>query len=188
MNISLFFGSFNPIHNGHLNIANYIYNHYQLDEIWLVLSPQNPLKEKNNLLHESQRLLLIEAAIKDFSYIKVSTVEFDLPKPSYTYLTLRTLKKIHPNVSFSIIMGSDAIANIKQWKNYQEIIDNYIIYIYPRSNIELCIKEKNIILTNAPTLTVSSTDIRKYITAKKPLSKLVPEAVNQIIVSKKLYQ
>ncbi|MDD3280246.1 MAG: nicotinate (nicotinamide) nucleotide adenylyltransferase [Bacteroidales bacterium] len=187
MNVGLYFGSFNPVHNAHIRIGEYMHSHYPMDEIWYVLSPQNPLKEEKDLLHASQRLQLLETAIKDFSYMKVSTIEFDLPKPSYTYVTLRTLRQQYPNSVFSIIMGNDSMKDINQWKNYQEISDGYMIYLYPRNDIELFIVSKHIIQTNAPKMNVSSSEIRAKIKAGESIKELVPSDVFKIIQSEQFY-
>ena len=180
MNVGLFFGSFNPIHNGHLAIAAYLYNHYALDEIWFVLSPQNPLKNEKNILSKEQRLRMLEAALLPFDNFKASTVEFDMPTPSYTYLTLRKLRKIHPTFSFSVIMGNDAMV-VSNYGKITEIIDNYTIYLYPRNNIRLSIDKENIIITKAPVLPISSTDIRKNISEGKTITELVPKLLIRLL-------
>ena len=187
MNVALFFGSFNPLHNGHLSIANYMHNHFPLDEIWLVLSPLNPLKKESDLLPEHQRLKLLEAGIQSYSYFKASTLEFELPKPSYTYYSLREYVKRHPDISFSIIMGNDAMLSIEKWKNYHEIIANYTIYLYPRQKIILPHLPENIISTNAPLQNISSTEIRQKIKHNEPVKHLVPTAVFEIMVKEKYY-
>lgn len=187
MNVGLYFGSFNPVHNAHIRIGEYMHSHYPMDEIWYVLSPQNPLKEEKDLLHASQRLQLLETAIKDFSYMKVSTIEFDLPKPSYTYMTLRTLHEKYPKIIFSIIMGNDSMKDINQWKNYSEIINNHIIYLYPRNDIELYVLSKNIIQTDAPKIFISSSQIREKIKIGESIKELVPTEVFKIIQAEKYY-
>lgn len=188
MHVGLFFGSFNPIHNGHICIGEFMHTHYSMDEIWYVLSPQNPLKEKKNLLHESQRLQMLEAAIKPYHYMKVSIIEFDLPKPSYTYFTLRELLKTHSGISFSLIMGNDAMENIDKWKNYTEILENYTIYLYPRKDCKLMIDRSNIIQTKAPIKTISSSEIRDKIQKGESVQTLLPNTVFNIIQSEKYYR
>lgn len=187
MNVGLYFGSFNPVHNAHIRIGEYMHSHYPMDEIWYVLSPQNPFKAERDLLHASHRLELLETALKDFPYMKLSTIEFDLPKPSYTYATLRTLHEKYPDIIFSIIMGNDSMKVIQQWKNYHEIIDNHIIYLYPRDDIELFIVSKNIIQTNAPKMYISSSEIREKIKMGESIKELVPTEIFEVIQSKKFY-
>lgn len=187
MNVALFFGSFNPLHNGHLSIANYMHSHYSLDEIWFVLSPLNPLKNAKDLLPEHQRLQLLEVGIQPYSYFKVSTLEFELPKPSYTYYSLREYVKRHPDFCFSIIMGNDAMLSIEKWKNYQEIITNYTIYLYPRQNINLPPLPENIIPTDAPLQNISSTEIRYKIKHHEAVNDMVPPAVFEIMEKEKYY-
>ncbi len=185
--IGLYFGSFNPVHNGHLCIAEYMQTHYPFDEIWFVLSPWNPLKEENEILPELQRLKMLEEALAPFDYMNVSTVELKMPKPSYTYLTLRKLKEKHSEINFSIIMGNDAMLAIDKWKNYQEILDENIIYLYPRNDIELLIISKNSIQTTAPNINISASDIRGKIKMGMSLKGLVPDVVSDIIQKEKYY-
>ena len=124
MKIGLFFGSFNPVHNGHLIIANYVCERTELDKVWLVVSPQNPLKQKETLLREYDRLHLINLAIEDNKNLKASNIEFKLPKPSYTIDTLIYLKEKYPQHQFALIMGSDNLATLHKWKNYEQILKN----------------------------------------------------------------
>lgn len=187
MHVGLFFGSFNPVHSGHICIGEFMHMHYSMDEIWYVLSPQNPLKEKKDLLPESKRLYMLEAAIKPYHYMKVSTIEFDLPKPSYTYFTLRELLKTHADISFSLIMGNDAMKNIDKWKNYKEILENYTIYLYPRKDCKLLIDRKNIIQTEAPEIKISSSEIREKIQKGEAVQTLLPNVVFNIIQLEKYY-
>ena len=128
----LFFGSFNPVHIGHLAIANYFVEFTDLDQLWFVVSPQNPLKKKSTLLNDHHRLHLLELAINDSPLFRISDIEFKLPKPSYTINTLTYLKEKFPKRKFSLIMGSDGLDSFSKWKNFQIILDNYEIYVYPR--------------------------------------------------------
>ena len=187
MKVSLFFGSSNPVHNGHLNIANFMYNHYPIDEIWFVLSPLNPLKNAKDLLPEHQRLQLLKAGIQPYSYFKASTLEFELPKPSYTYYSIREFVKRYPDFCFSIIMGNDAMFCIEKWKNHQVIITNYTIYLYPRQNIILPPLAENIIQTEAPLQNISSTEIRQKIKNNESVKDLLPPAVFEILEKEKYY-
>lgn len=177
--VGLFFGSFNPIHIGHLAIANYMYSFTDLDEIWLVISPHNPLKNKSTLLHRSQRYYMVNIAIEDSPFLKASSVEFDLPQPSYTVNTLAHLKEKYPNVSFSLIMGSDNLNSFHKWKNFEYILDNYYIYIYPRPGEipDQYINHKNVIITQAPHMDISSSFIRKAIKEKKNVQHFLHPAV-----------
>ena len=144
MKIGLYFGSFNPVHSGHLIIANHILNETVLEKIWFIVSPQNPFKTNSSLLNEYDRLHLLRLATEDDSRIKVSDIEFALPKPSYTSVTLSHLQERYPEHEFSIIMGSDSFQNLHKWKNFEFIIKNYAIYVYQRAgfNVDNHIKAK----------------------------------------------
>ena len=182
MKIGLYFGSFNPVHSGHLIITNHLLNETDLDRIWLIVSPQNPFKVSQSLLNEYDRLHLIQLATEDDLRIKVSDVEFSLPKPSYTSITLAHLTEKYPTHQFSIIMGSDSFQNLHKWKNYESIISNYPIYVYPRPGFET----KNPLnaklhLVEAPLMEISSTQIRELIKEGKSIRYLVPEKVREEI-------
>ena len=178
MKIGLYFGSFNPIHNGHLIIANHFINETSLDQVWFVVSPQNPFKQKEQLLNEQHRLNLVRIAVENEEKLKASNIEFNLPKPSYTVNTLVYLSEKYPTYEFSIIMGSDGFQNIEKWKNANFIIDNFSIYIYERSGYEINkATSANIYVTKAPLLNISSTYIRELIKGKKSLRYLVPDSV-----------
>jgi nicotinate-nucleotide adenylyltransferase len=189
MEIGLYFGSFNPIHSGHLIIANHIVNTTQLQQVWFVVSPQNPLKPSASLLNEYHRLHLIQSAIDGENKLKASNVEFQLPRPSYTVDTLAYLKEKFPQHTFSVIMGSDSFCNIRNWKNYEAILNNYTIYIYKRPGFE--IKDNfgaNIILLGAPLLEISSTYIRKLIKENKSIRYIVPDIVKEEIERNAYYR
>lgn len=189
MEIGLYFGSFNPIHIGHLIIASYIRQTTNLQQIWLVLSPQNPLKSAASLLNEYDRLHLVKLAIEDDSYLKASDVEFHLSKPSYTVHTLVYLKEKYPQHNFSIIMGSDSFANLTRWKNYEHIINNNNIYIYNRPGFE--IKDHlgaKVQFINAPLLQISSTEIRDMIKKGLSVRYLLPDKVAKEIENNKYYK
>ena len=179
MRVGLYFGSFNPVHNGHLIIANYFINETDLDEVWFVVSPQNPFKQKKGLLNENHRINLIKGAIEGEKKLKASNVEFKLPKPSYTVNTLAYLKEKYPTKEFIIIMGSDSFQNIQHWKNASIILENYKIYIYnrPKYQIKENPENDNIKIVDAPLLEISSTHIRSLIKQGKSIRYLVPESV-----------
>lgn len=190
MKVGLYFGSFNPIHNGHLIIGNYFINETALDELWFVVSPQNPFKQKKGLLNENHRFNLIKDAIEGERKMKASNVEFKLPKPSYTVNTLAYLKEKYPENKFIIIMGSDSFQNIHQWKNASIILENYEIYIYKRPNyqIEETTERSNIKIVDAPLIEISSTQIRNLIKQGKSIRYLVPDSVLHQIENQQYYQ
>lgn len=190
MKIGLFFGSFNPIHVGHLMIANYMANHTALDKVWLVVSPHNPLKNKEDLIQVYDRLEMAKLAIETAENILVSDVELKLPKPSYTIDTLTHLRERYPEHDFSLIMGSDNLKSLKKWKNYELILRDYHIYIYPRPNFANADLENHaaITLTQTPLMEISSTFIRKAIKEKKSVKFFLPDAVIDFIASKSLYK
>lgn len=188
--VGLFFGSFNPIHIGHLIIANYMANHTDLSEVWLVISPQNPLKVKAGLANMYDRLEMVNLALNGVEHIKASDVEFALPKPSYTVDTLIHLEEKYPNKSFYLIMGADNLASLKKWKNYEVILKNYSIYIYPRpgSDIDEWVNHPSIHITDTPLMELSSTFIRQAIKADKNVQFFLPDKVIQFIEGKNLYK
>lgn len=182
MKIGLYFGSFNPVHTGHLIIANHMVNETDLDQVWFIVSPQNPFKQSSSLLNEYHRLHLIKAAIDGEKKIKASSVEFNLPKPSYTVDTLAYLKEKYPQHNFSVIMGSDGFKNIEKWKNFEVIINNYPIYVYKRPGFDIAENYgAKIQVLEAPLLEISSTHIRNLIKNKKSIRFLVPDVVKEEI-------
>jgi nicotinate-nucleotide adenylyltransferase len=189
MNIGLYFGSFNPVHHGHLIIANFVLQASGLEQVWFVVSPQNPLKPSAGLLNEYHRLYLIRAAIDGENSLKASDIEFKLPRPSYTVDTLSYLTEKFPQHSFSIIMGSDSYQNLPQWKNYQQLLKNFSLYIYIRAGFETIPEypEGKITVLQAPLLQISATHIRKTIRAGKSIRYLVPDIVKKEIEENRYY-
>ncbi|HMJ69128.1 MAG TPA: nicotinate (nicotinamide) nucleotide adenylyltransferase [Cyclobacteriaceae bacterium] len=193
MNIGLLFGSFNPIHIGHLIIANVMAETTDLKKVWLVVSPQNPFKPSKGLLHEFDRYDMVKAAIADNYKLEVTDIEFHLPRPSYTVDTLTHLTEKNPGSSFKVIIGEDNLVNFEKWKNYQQILDQYGLYVYPRlagagvTNPELK-RHSNVKMVEAPLLDISATYIRSCIRDNKSIRYLVPEAVEQMIRSKQFYR
>lgn len=178
MKIGLFFGSFNPIHHGHLIIAQHLLNETELSQVWMVVSPQNPFKESAQLLNEYHRLHLVRLATEKTPNIKPVDIEFRLPKPSYTINTLTYLKEKYPDHEFSIIMGSDGLQNLNKWKNAEIIMNDYSIYVYKRSGFEAAHSSvKNLIAIEAPLLSISSSHIRGLIQRGKSIQFLLPEEV-----------
>jgi nicotinate-nucleotide adenylyltransferase len=182
MKIGLYFGSFNPVHVGHLIIAGHAVNETELNQVWFVVSPQNPFKQSASLLNEYHRLHLIKSAIDGENNLRASNVEFSLPKPSYTVDTLAYLKEKFPEHEFSILMGSDGFQNLNKWKNYKVLVSNHSIYIYTRPGYEVTETfGANVNILKAPLLEISSTRIRELIKNKKSIRFLVPDVVKEEI-------
>jgi len=189
MVIGLFFGSFNPIHIGHLVIANVMAEHTDLKKVWFVVSPQNPFKPAKGLLHEFDRYDMVKAAIADNYKLDVTDVEFHLPRPSYTVDTLAHLREKHPDKLFKVIIGEDNLENLVKWKNYGEILGQYGLYVYPRpgvTNSELR-SHPNVKIVEAPLMDISATYIRNSIRNKQSIRYMVPEPVEQMIRAKQFY-
>lgn len=194
MKVGLFFGSFNPIHNGHLIVANIMVEAADLDEVWFVVSPRNPFKRSASLLHEFDRLRMVEAAIADNDRLKATDIEFQLPRPSYTVDTLVHIAEKYPERSFSLIIGGDNLAKFPKWKNYKAIMDHYGLYVYPRpgcgdleDECPECVRHPNVKIIEAPLIDISATFIRKLIRENKSIRYLVPDAAIQFIRDRKLY-
>ena len=182
MNIGLFFGSFNPIHTGHLIIANHILNTTDLQKIWFVVSPQNPFKESKTLLNEYNRLHLLRVATQQDDRLRVSDVEFSLPKPSYTSVTLAHLTEKHPGYHFHVIMGGDSFQNLHKWNNYEYIIKHFPVIVYNRPGFDITNTiGARVQIADAPLLEISATAIRGLIKANKSVKYLLPDAVREEI-------
>jgi nicotinate-nucleotide adenylyltransferase len=186
----LLFGSFNPIHSGHLILANYMAEFTDLDEVWFVVSPHNPLKEKAALLSDIHRLALVRLAIEDQQRLKVTDIEFKMPRPSYTIDTLAWLSDKYPEREFVMICGTDIFSHFHKWKNYRQILENYSMYVYPRPNAALgdYAENPNIKLFDAPLLEISASFIRKGIRDKKNMSFWMPEKVYHYILEMHFYE
>jgi nicotinate-nucleotide adenylyltransferase len=189
MKIGLFFGSFNPIHTGHLIIANYMANYTDLDKVWLVVSPQNPLKKYVDLINTYDRLEMAKLATEDSNNLSVSDVELKLPQPSYTIDTLVHLQEKYPQHEFAIIMGSDNLVTLHKWKNFKLILRDYKIYVYPRPGYENAeyASHPSVTITMTPVMELSATFIRKALAEKKDVRYFVPDKVLHFIESKSLY-
>ncbi len=187
MKIGLFFGSFNPIHIGHLIIAETMATDTDLDRVWFVVSPQNPFKKNNSLLHEFDRLTMVERAIADNFKLKASDIEFNLPKPSYTIDTLTVLADKYPEHEFVLIMGEDNLVQFENWKNYEIILENFNIYVYPRPNplAHNFSSHTKVRFIEAPLLDISATYIRKRLQENADVKYLVTEPVEALIRLKK---
>ncbi|WP_207428506.1 nicotinate (nicotinamide) nucleotide adenylyltransferase [Pedobacter sp. SYSU D00535] len=189
MKIGLFFGSFNPIHIGHLIIANYMAEFTDLDRVWFVVSPHNPLKNKSSLVNMYDRLEMTRLAIENSEKLEASDIEFRLPQPSYTIDSLTFLRERYPQHQFTLIMGADNLASLKKWKNYELILRDYKIAVYPRpgfENIQLA-SHPSVTLTDTPLMEISSTFIRKSLKEGKNVQFFVPDPVLKFIDAKNLY-
>lgn len=189
MNIGLYFGSFNPVHTGHLIIANHILNNTDIQKLWFIVSPQNPFKSDSSLLNKYNRLRLLQLATEDDNRIKISDIEFNLPTPSYTSVTLAHLQEKHPDYNFSVIMGSDSFQNLHKWKNVEYILNNYsiIVYLRPGFDVTNTVNAK-LTIAEAPLLDISATQIRKLIKEGKSIRYLVPEKVREEIETSGYYK
>ncbi|AZI38540.1 nicotinate (nicotinamide) nucleotide adenylyltransferase [Epilithonimonas vandammei] len=195
--IGLFFGSFNPIHIGHLILANYILEHSDMQELWFVVSPQNPFKEKKSLLHDHNRLDMVQLAIKNYQKMRASNVEFSLPTPSYTIDTLTYLQEKHPDYSFSLIMGEDNLGSLHKWKNYDLLLQNYQVIVYPRifgedisssPNMTQLKNHHNIHKIDAPIIELSATEIRDMIKSGKNVRPMLPPEVFEYLDGSSFYK
>jgi nicotinate-nucleotide adenylyltransferase len=200
MRIGLYFGTYNPIHVGHLIIANHMAERDDMDQVWLVVTPQNPLKSNNNLLADYHRLALVKIAIDDNFKLRASDVEFNLPKPSYTVDTLAHLREQYPEHQFALIMGEDNLRTFHKWKNYEVILERHQIYVYPRpitlaelnNHVAPTLSEihnhKNVIITDSPMMQISSTIIRNNIQKGQSIQYLVTDPVRQYIDEMNFYR
>lgn len=198
MKIGLYFGTYNPIHVGHLIIANYMADYSELDQVWLVVTPQNPLKEKSTLLADFHRLSLVKEAIEDNPKLRVSDIEFNLTKPNFTVNTLAHLQEKYPEHEFSLIMGEDNLRTLHKWYNYEIILKNHMIYVYPRVLIEpeqptdFALEIRNhphvVFCKDAPVMNVSSTFIRQAIKNNKDVQYLLTERVLKYVEEMRFYK
>ncbi len=190
MKIGLFFGSFNPVHIGHMIIANHMVEYTDLDNVWMVLSPQNPFKKKSSLASNYDRLHLLNLAVGDNAKLKASKIEFDLPLPSFTIDTLTYLKEHQPNHKFSLLMGGDNLASFHKWKNYELILAKHDVYVYrrPRYSKHKFNGHEKIKFVEAPLLDISATYIRNAIHEGKSVQYLVPQEVYEYLNTSHLYR
>ncbi len=191
-NIGLFFGTFNPIHIGHLIIANHFAEFSDLDEVWLVVTPHNPHKKRNTLLEDTHRLSMVRIAVENYPHLKASTIEFDLPQPNYTVNTLAVLEEKYPEDRFSLIMGEDNLKSFHKWKNFEVILENHEIYIYPRISEGILESQfsghPKIKKIEAPIVEISASFIRKNIASHKNIRPLLPQNVWKYIDEMNFYK
>lgn len=204
MNIGLYFGTFNPIHIGHLVISNYMAEYTDLDQVWLVVTPQNPLKKKRSLLEDYHRLAVVKVAIDDNIKLRASDIEFNLPRPSYTSATLAYIKEKYPQHEFHLIMGEDNLRTFHKWRNYEYILENHKIYVYPRTltiqeeeevreigsvpDNELSKHQNVTVCDDAPVMKVSSSFIRQAIKDGKDVRYLLTDPVYKYIDEMNFYK
>ncbi len=190
MKIGLYFGSFNPVHIGHMAIANFMVEFTDVEQVWFIVSPQNPLKDKKTLLDDYQRLEILNRAVGNNPKYRVSNIEFTLPKPSYTIDTLAYLYDKYRNEDFVLIMGADNLESIEKWKNYKEILHYYKLYVYPRPGHDggKYKKHKKIKFVNAPFMDISSSFIRKAIKAGRKLEHFIPPNAYEYIEEMHFYE
>ena len=192
MKVGLYFGTFNPIHVGHLTIANHMAEFSDLDEIWMVVTPHNPHKKKSSLLDNHHRIAMVDIAVEDYRKIKSSKIEFDLPQPNYTVNTLAVLKEKHPEIDFCLIMGEDNLKSFHKWKNFDVILERYRLYVYPRiseGKIETQFdNHPKIVKVAAPIMELSSTFIRKGVKDGKNIRPMLPQNVWEYLDEMNFYK
>lgn len=192
MKIGLYFGTFNPIHIGHMIIANYLVEHSNLDKIWLVITPHNPFKKKSSLLDNHHRYQLVQRAVEEYPKLEASTIEFDLPQPNYTVNTLLHIQEKYPEDEFCLIMGEDNLKSLHKWKNYEALVDNYPIYVYPRISTGVVDTQfkghAQIHHIDAPIVEISSTFIRKAIATGTDCRPMLPPSVWKYIDEMNFYK
>jgi len=190
MHVGLFFGSFNPVHVGHMIIANYVLENSPLEKIWMVVSPHNPHKKRKSLAKDHDRLHLVRLAINDNPNISASDIEFALPRPSYTIDTLTYLEEKYPKHRFSLIMGADNLKSLPRWKNYEKILENHQIYVYNRPGYdEFELKDhKQVLFLDAPLLNISSSYIRKCIKEERSIQYLTTDKVFEYLQETPIYK
>ena len=183
MKIGIFGGTFNPVHNGHLALASCLLRQARLDEVWLMVTPQNPWKVRDDLLDDAQRLMMTQAAVEDIPGLVASDYEFSLPRPSYTWNTLQALIRDFPEHEFTLLVGGDNWARFDQWYEHDKILEHHPIAIYPRKGykVDRASLPKNVRLLRTRLINVSSTEIRQLVSEGKPISHLVPAKVEEII-------
>ena len=190
--IGLYFGSFNPIHIGHLIIANHLVQHSNLDKVWFVITPMSPFKKKKSLLHNQDRLQLVEIALEPYENLEACTIEFGMPQPNYTIHTLTRLEEKYKQYDFSLIMGQDNLNGLYRWKNYERILEQYTIYVYPRVTAQkleqqntsascVSVNHDSVFFVKAPIIELSATQIRNDIATKKEVRPLLPPKVWEYI-------
>lgn len=190
MKTGLFFGSFNPVHVGHMIIANFMATQTDLRQVWMVVSPQNPFKSKKSLARDHDRLHLVQLAIDDNPLLKASNVEFDLPKPSYTIDTLTYLKEKYPEKEFALIMGGDNLGSFHKWKNYEQILEHHELYVYKRPQYDLgsLATHPKIKIMEAPLMQISASYIRQCIRDNHSVQYLVPDTVYDYLNKSAMYR
>lgn len=191
MKVGLFFGSFNPIHIGHLVIADVMADQTDLDQVWFVVSPLNPFKSSSSLLHEFDRFKMVELAIEDNFKFRASDVEFNMPRPSYTADTLAYISDKHPDHEFKLIIGEDNLVHFHKWKNYESVLENFGLYVYPRPQVDkskIKVSHQKIKYIDSPMLDISATFIRSSIRNEHSVQYLLPSPVVDYIRIKKFYQ
>lgn len=189
MKVGLFFGSFNPVHIGHMLIADYLVHNSDIEQIWMIVSPQNPLKTKKSLAKDYDRLHLVQLATEDNPQIKASDIEFGLPKPSYTVDTMAYITEKYPQHRFSLIMGGDSLASLHKWKNYEVLLAKYNIIVYQRPNYDLgdLATHEHVTILECPQFDISATYVRERLKNKKSIRYLVPDAVHKYLEEYPIY-
>lgn len=190
MKIGLYFGTFNPIHIGHMAIANYMVEFTEIQQLWFIVSPQNPFKEETHLLKDYHRLAMVNRAIEDDNRFRASNIEFKLPRPSYTIDTLVYLQEAHPGFEFYLLMGSDNLKHFHKWKNADEILKNHHILVYPRPGDQTPYMElhPHIHIVNAPLMEISASFIRQAVADGKNISYFMPDKAYRYMIEMNFYR